>query len=494
MAVGLGLFLYKVLALNYPLTSDVRTDAWIVEAHASFAAKNKPTKLSLFVPKSTQEFLIMDESFISRGFGLTTQFKDGNRLALWSIRNASGQQGLYYRALVKRGSVGDVRDKSKPPEILPSGYEGALLEATKSLIAEIRAKSADAEGFVVTLLKQMNSATPDSNLQLLLGRRPPSLKVAEVATKILAEAGIFARIVFGIILQDQTKNTPIIHRLEVYDSGTWKSIDVLSGDTNVPEEFLPWWRGSEPFVTLSGADKLRTVVSVAKHEERGIYSAISGVQVSNPPIVKFSLFSLPLETQSVYRVILMIPIGAFLVVVLRNIIGIRTFGTFMPVLIALAFRETELIWGVMFFTLLVSIGLTARFYLEHLKLVLVPRLASVLIIVIILMAMLSIFTHMLGVERGLSVALFPMVILTMTIERMSIMWDELGSYEAFKHGIGSLLVAALIYGIISSQTVGHLIFVFPELLLVVLSLTLMIGRYTGYRLLELKRFKALAEY
>jgi len=37
----------------------------------------------------------------------------------------------------------------------------------------------------------------------------------------------------------------------------------------------------------------------------------------------------------------------------------------------------------------------------------------------------------------------------------------------------------------------HLIFTFPELLLVVLALVLLAGRYTGYRLLELSRFKAL---
>jgi hypothetical protein len=37
----------------------------------------------------------------------------------------------------------------------------------------------------------------------------------------------------------------------------------------------------------------------------------------------------------------------------------------------------------------------------------------------------------------------------------------------------------------------HLFFTFPELLLVVLALVLLAGRYTGYRLLELSRFKAL---
>ena len=45
----------------------------------------------------------------------------------------------------------------------------------------------------------------------------------------------------------------------------------------------------------------------------------------------------------------------------------------------------------------------------------------------------------------------------------------------------------------SYKAVEHLIFVFPELLLVLLAATLLLGRYTGFRLMDLYRFKALAE-
>jgi len=38
----------------------------------------------------------------------------------------------------------------------------------------------------------------------------------------------------------------------------------------------------------------------------------------------------------------------------------------------------------------------------------------------------------------------------------------------------------------------HLIFTFPELLLVILALVILAGRYTGYRLTELRRFKELS--
>ncbi|MGD8547058.1 MAG: 7TM domain-containing protein, partial [Thiohalophilus sp.] len=202
------------------------------------------------------------------------------------------------------------------------------------------------------------------------------------------------------------------------------------------------------------------------------------------------LTSLPLDTQHVYRIILMIPIGALLLVVLRNVIGVKTFGTFMPILIALAFRETQLLWGIIFFTVIVGIGLSIRFYLENLKLLLVPRLASVLTIVILLMMVISVLSNKIEIERGLSVALFPMVILAMTIERMSIVWEERGAYEAIQQGLGSLLVAALAYLLITNSILIHIIFTFPELLLIVLATMLLLGRYTGYRLFELIRFKA----
>jgi hypothetical protein len=191
--------------------------------------------------------------------------------------------------------------------------------------------------------------------------------------------------------------------------------------------------------------------------------------------------------------LLLIPVGAFIMVILRNIVGIRTFGTFMPILVALAFRETQLVTGLILFTLVVALGLSIRFYLEKLRLLLVPRLTVVLIVVVMLMVGLSILSHRLGLETGLSVALFPMVILTMFIERMSVVWEERGPAEASIEGAGSMIVASVAYLFMSLDSIEYLVFVYPELLLVLLALTLLIGRYTGYRLFELIRFREFLE-
>ena len=113
---------------------------------------------------------------------------------------------------------------------------------------------------------------------------------------------------------------------------------------------------------------------------------------------------------------------------------------------------------------------TYRFYLEQLRLLVVPRLAAVLTVVVMLMALISIFSHKLDLERGLSVALFPMVIISMVIERMSIVWEERGAGTAIREGFGSLALAALTLYRGPGDLRGRLLGIFLFLLAIELSL------------------------
>jgi hypothetical protein len=386
------------------------------------------------------------------------------------------------------------------PQKVPQGsgpekpdLKGAYREASESLVSEARAKSADIDGIVIELLYRLNNPRPGDNAALLLGKKASVQKKVDLSVQLLALAGIHARSVHGIQLEDQKRNSTIIHWLEIYDQKQWVSYDPVSGKRAVPENYLVWWRGMESLVQSQGTKSLATTLSVSRSEEPAIQAALETGEMKKPFLLDFSLFSLPIDTQSVYHVILLLPVGVLLLVILRNVIGIRTFGTFMPVLIALSFRETQLVWGLFLFTTLISLGLGIRLSLAHLKLLVVPRLAAILIIVIFLMAIFSILTHKLGLERGLSVALFPMVILTMTIERMSIVWEELGALVTLQQGAWSLIAAALAYLLMTLSYIEHLVFVFPELLLILLAGMLILGRYSGFRLLELPRFKALVK-
>ena len=194
-----------------------------------------------------------------------------------------------------------------------------------------------------------------------------------------------------------------------------------------------------------------------------------------------------------FKSVLLIPIGVLIVVFLRIIVGLKTSGTFMPVLIAMSFLQTNLSVGLIGFLAIVGIGLIIRSWLSHLNLLLVARISTVIIAVIGIIGILSFITYKVGISDGIKITFFPMIILSWTIERMSILWEEEGPREVMKQGSGSLLVAVLAYLAMNSAIVQHVTFNFLGLQLVILAAVLLMGNYTGYRLSELKRFKPLAE-
>ena len=494
--VGLGLFVYKAYVLEFPLAAKTKSRVWNVEARVTFVAQNKPAKVSLFIPSDSRRRTVTDEHFVSGGYGLVVGSENENRQAVWSIRQARGRQSLFYQAVVRSVRAREHVAETKTPEISGPKFTGPQLAAATAVIEQIKAKSADTQSFVAELIKRINRDEPTGELAVLLGPKPTPAKKVTTAVHILEQAGVPARVVQGIRVEEEkhdfSKKTDLFQWLEVFDKNRWRSFDPARGTTPVPDDWFAWWRGTQSAVRVEGGNRVKVVFSMSPKVEEGIAAAVSRGEIARPLLFKFSLFSLPVNTQAVYRVILLIPIGAFVLVILRNIVGIKTFGTFMPVLIALAFRETGLLWGITLFSIVVALGLTVRFYLERLKLLLVPRLTAVLIVVILTMVSLSILTHTLGIHSGLSLALFPLVILTMTIERMSVVWEERGSGEALVSGLGSLLTAAIAFLVMNVRWIEHMVFVFPELLLVVLAVTLLLGRYSGYRLTDLYRFKVLA--
>lgn len=491
---GVSLFLYKALVLAFPVLPGEKSNLWDVEIRVSFVAHGRPVKASLFILRTSSRFAVVNENFISRGgYGLTTGMINGNRQAVWSIRKASGLQVLYYRALIQDLNANTQEFTASQPDIEPSPpLQGPYLAAAEALLAQVSEQSADLDTLVAQLLQHLDKPGADNNVALLIGSSRDRVKRIETAIQVLALAQIPARLVRGVRLERQHGEVDMTPWLQVYAEGKWNSYDPATGEAGMPRDYLIFWRGNDPFLKVKGGENFTSTVTVKRTEAEGLEAATVRGRVVNPHLLEFSLVSLPIRTQEVYRVLLVVPVGALLLVIMRNIVGVATFGTFMPVLIALAFRETELLWGIVLFTVLVALGLSIRFYLEQLKLLLVPRLAAVLMVVIFLMALLSIVSNRLGLEPGLSVALFPMVIITMTIERMSIVWEERGPAEAFRQGFGSLAAAALAYLLMSSHYVEHLMFVFPELLLLLLGVTLLLGRYSGYRLLELRRFRAVA--
>ena len=489
--IGLSVFLYKWQVLGFPVSENQETPVWTIEAAVKFDSGPGSIKVQLHVPTLTPDFRMLNENSVSRGYGFSLNYGSGGREAQWAIRRADGEQTIYYRISVYEDSSVDQSDTTPPFPPLPVINE-PLKTAVDVLVSEVRDHSADTASFTTELLRRVNDPSPDPNVELLMTGVDSDADFVGVVTTILASARIPARMVRGFPLSGRQRSARLVAWLEVHDGDQWLYFNPVTGERRLPERFLVWWRGNESIVSVEGGSNVEVRFAIQENHLDAVAIAETQAAKRDAFAVDFSLYSLPIQTQAVYSVLLMIPIGALIMVIMRNFVGIDAFGTFMPVLIALAFRETKLLWGVVLFSTLVALGLSIRFLLDRLRLLLVPRLSAVLIVVVILMLFISLTSHRLGLETGLSVALFPMVIIAMTIERMSVVWEERGAADAMRAGVGSLVVAIVAYISMGMSWLEHLIFTFPELLLLVLAMVILAGRYTGYRLSELRRFRALS--
>ncbi len=490
---GLVVTVYRWLVLDFPLLPQERASTWRVEVQISFEAKGAPVKAALMLPQNRIGMTLLDEHFISRGHGLSTESDSENRRGFFTKRNANGSQTLWYRFLVHQNLSREIAPKILAPrQVESSGLSGVELVAAQELAKELDSESADDRSLVRLLFSRLKNPQIGGKEALLLGGGVYSRSISRAGVAVLRVARIPSRVVNGLALRPDRRSARITSWIEIFDDDKWSPFNPETGRFLSPENHFPWWKGNEPLLSVVGAADPRTEIAVRETLVSSLETAIKEGRLKSDPLLTLSLFGLPLQTQEVYRLLMTVPVGIFLLVILRNVIGLRTFGTFMPVLIALAFRQTELLYGFILFSTVLGIGLMIRFYLEYLKLLLVPRLASVVVVVIIVMTFISIVSYKIGFDRGLSVALFPIVILAMTIERMTVVWDERGAKEAIVQATGSFAVAVLCYLLMTNELVKHWTFVFPELLLVILAAILALGRYSGYRLVELPRFKVLS--
>ncbi len=486
---GIGLSLHRHVNLEVPWTPGEQRQVWEVEALVSFTARGEPVLVDMALPSNQQGFRLLTEHTASPGYGLAFMEENSARRAQWSIREATGNQQLYYTTQLL------VAPDSRPPEVDPPAlrrdivWERPYDTAASQVIERAWARSADAFTFARELIGDFGDERQGENTRLLLTQfeRGPLL------VRLLNQAGVPAREVSGLLLEDGRRRQTLDQWVQVFDGERWALFDSATGERGRPDNLLLWESSGQAVLEVQGGTNSRVTFSMLTHNQPAAAAVRNQLAAAQDTLLNFSIHSLPLEEQALFQTILLIPIGALVVVILRILVGIKTSGTFMPVLIALAFIQTSLLTGLIGFLLIVAVGLVIRSYLSYLNLLLVARVTAVIITVIAIISAFSVLSYRFGLNAGLTITFFPMIILSWTIERMSILWEEEGPKEVLIQGGGSLLTAVIAYLAMNNPWVRHITFNFLGVQMILMALILMLGNYTGYRLLELRRFKPVTE-
>ena len=472
---------------------------WRLSYFIEFSPLRRGQKYSIALPYETNSVRVLGKSLYHSDFVADT------------VRNKEAGQ----RELICIGRKD--RDRSAIScqfDLLTTPYRKAKKQPQKSLSADKRNKyliidrklkklcqdelakltSEDIErsrlpDFVFTYcrenLKDKSGSAYDTPQRVLVSGRATPIGRVHTFIALCRASSVPARFVTGFLLLASSEVTPI-YWAEIRQGGKWIPFDPIRGHSRtIPSTFVPIGRGNNPILTtLEGTDPK---IKYSIERLRAIQGASFSERSSWFDLLDLTL--LPHGMQEVLALMLLLPIGAFITALFRNMVGLQTFGTFTPSLIGLSFVYADWQTGLLVLVVVLFIGVFSRRILEHLQLTMVPRLGIVMTLSVLTMAHLVALFHNIGATPSARVVLLPVVILTMLIERFFVCMEEDSFSTALKRVRNTLAVAFFCWLFLSSKSLGRLLVAYPEILILVVGLMILVGRYVGYRLSELFRFK-----
>lgn len=190
--------------------------------------------------------------------------------------------------------------------------------------------------------------------------------------------------------------------------------------------------------------------------------------------------------------LLILPLIATLVVLARQLIGLKGFNIFTPLLTAFVFKEMGLEYGLAIFILIALVSALVRFALRGLRLQYFPRMALVITSVTITIFLVFFLTLFVKTINLAGVSLLPILVLIAFAEQFVAAHIEHGAKIALTLTTETLLTAIAGYGLLTWPGLTALVLAFPVYFIFgVIALNALLGRWTGLRLLEIWRFREL---
>ncbi len=511
ITIGIPVLLmgYKLFVLDYPIAGLVPVVSYKVNVSMQVDGHGGDIKLSSYLPRTDSRQSIKDEENSSSVFTLAIESDVNNRIASWQAQSVTGHHNIRYSySVLAKHLRYNLPDNSEIPEKYSAHLSQYLTEepgiqVNDPLITETLKKLFPYQKpllaqALITIHRYLQNEYANRNFSgytdaitaLKLGEASCNGK-SRLFLALARKLNIPTRLVGGLILQNTTKRTS--HQwIEAYVKGYWVPFDTINDHAaEIPSNFVSLYYGDLVLFKHTSNVNFQYIFKIQKRlvPQLEVQSSLSKSKLNITNI--YSLFERLGISQNLLVILLMIPLGAIVVVIFRNVIGLETFGTFLPALIAAAARETGLLWGLIGFAMIILISSLVRRLLDRVQLLHSPKMAILLTNVVILMLLMTIVGVHFGFFELAHISLFPIAILAITAERFTIVEIEQGWQKAIVMSLNSIIVIAAAYAVMGSLFLQSMILAFPELLFLVIALNLWLGKWVGMRVTEFYRFRRL---
>ena len=193
-------------------------------------------------------------------------------------------------------------------------------------------------------------------------------------------------------------------------------------------------------------------------------------------------------------IILLLSVWALVVSIFRQVIWFSSFGIYNPILFALSMAALGIpisLWLLLIWAIakMITNRFCKKIYLLH-NAKTTMLLILYFLFVILTVALDSIFkTHLIDINIFTTVfSLFPIVFIIIVTDKVFnegfkiFNWWWLGSFAEF------MSISFVVRGLLNRIWLKHLLLSYPEIIIIILILNVLIGRFTGLQVLEYFRF------
>ncbi len=190
--------------------------------------------------------------------------------------------------------------------------------------------------------------------------------------------------------------------------------------------------------------------------------------------------------------ILLFPLVAAVIAGSRHVVGVRGFGIFLPAVLSVVFVATGIIQGLILFLTIILVATGSRIFLRKLKLEYLPRMALLLWLVAMAVLLLMFASPFLNLGAISNLSIFPILILILLTENFISIQIGMSQKQAVTMTVQTLIMALICSLMLQLDFLQKFVLRQPEIYVIsVALLDIFMGKYTGLRWLEYKKFKEI---
>ena len=183
----------------------------------------------------------------------------------------------------------------------------------------------------------------------------------------------------------------------------------------------------------------------------------------------------------------MLPIIGTIIAFSRQVIGIKGFGIYIPLLLTLSFLNIGLKYGLLMFIIILLLGTGLRLLLKKPRLLYLPRIAIILTLITLVVFLILQINFL---NKVYSKNILSVLIMIALLEKFISTQIERGRRGAFILTSETIGVSILCYYVANFKLLQNIVSNYPiYVILVILLINVFLGKWTGLRISEYFRFR-----